>query len=81
MKANFKKAYQALRELGVPVFTNVDNRGNFSISAEDGYEWADYYTEARDWVFGVSPELESVLSAHGLWCEWENPGKLNVYQG
>lgn len=84
MKKTYKPAYQALKVLGVPVFTNEDHviLGNFSINAEDpaGLKWADYYYPGADWAFGVSPELEAVLSQFGLMCEWQNPGCLGVYE-
>lgn len=85
MKRPFIKAYNALKVLGVPVFVNEDHDrlGNFSINAEDpaGLKWADYYASASsDWVFGVSPELDAVLTQFGLMCEWINPGCLGVYE-
>lgn len=85
MKKPYIDAYQALKVMGVPVFTNEDHDrlGNFSINAEDpaGLRWADYYAPANhDWVFGVSPELDAVLAQFGLMCEWINPGCLGVYE-
>lgn len=83
MKKPYKQAYQALKVMGVPVFANEDNDrlGNFSINAEDpaGLRWADYYAQ-NAWIFGVSPELDAVLSQFGLMCEWINPGCLGVYE-
>jgi hypothetical protein len=77
-------AYNALKVLGVPMFTNEDNDrlGNFCISAEEphSHEWVNYYAEASDWVFGVNPALESVLKRYGLFAEWINPGCLGVYR-
>ena len=84
MKKPYKQAYQALKVLGVPVFTNEDHDrlGNFSINAEtsEGHRWADYYVSPQSWVFGVSPELEAVLAQFGLFAEWQNPGCLGVYE-
>ena len=84
MKKPYKQAYQALKVLGVPVFTNEDHDrlGNFSINAEtsESHRWCDYYISPPSWVFGVSPELEAVLSQFGLFAEWQNPGCLGVYE-
>lgn len=85
MKKSYKLAYQALKVMGVPVFTNEDHDrlGNFGINAEvpEGLRWANYYASAaHDWNFGVSPELETVLAQFGLMCEWVNPGCLAVYE-
>ena len=84
MKKPYSDAYNVLKIMGVPVFVNEDHDklGNFSINAEDpeGLRWADYYAPSQDWVFGVSPELEAVLSQFGLMCEWQNPGCLGVYE-
>jgi hypothetical protein len=84
MKKPYKQAYQALKVMGVPVFTNEDHDrlGNFSINAEtsEGHRWADYYVSPQSWVFGVSPELETVLNQFGLFAEWQNPGCLGVYE-
>jgi len=84
MKKPYKQAYQALKVMGVPVFTNEDHDrlGNFSINAEDleGLRWADYYVSRLDWNFGVSPELEAVLEQFGLFAEWQNPACLGVYE-
>lgn len=84
MKKPYKLAYQALKVMGVPVFTNADHDrlGNFGISAEDpaSHRWCDYYLHDDNWSFGVSPELETVLAQFGLMCEWVNPGCLAVYE-
>lgn len=83
MKPKFKKAFDALKKIGAPVFTNADNDqiGNFSISGEDNSDevWAEYYCPDFG-VFGVSQRIEDVLAKFGLMCEWQNPGKLNVYE-
>ena len=80
-KANFKKAEQALKAMGVPLYQRSD-MPNFGISAEDGdsYKWVDYYEGYRmDWDFGVHPDIDSTLRKFGLHCEWVNPGELGVY--
>lgn len=83
MKQPFLKAFNELKRIGAPVFTNKDNDrlGNFSISAEENYPepWAEYYNQGWG-LFGVSPRITAVLDKHGLFAEWEDPGKLNVYQ-
>ena len=84
MKKPYTAAYRALKVMGVPVFANEIHAklGNFSISAEEpsSAEWCDYYGSPYDWEFGVSPELEAVLSQFGLMCEWINAGCLGVYE-
>jgi hypothetical protein len=84
MKPQYKLAYQALKVMGVPVFTNEDNAklGNFYINGEapNSPEWADYYDAPRDWLFGVNPAIEDILGNFNLMCEWVNPGLLGVYE-
>lgn len=81
MKQPYTKAYNVLKIMGVPVFTNEDNDklGNFFISGEHGDEWADYYNAPPSWNFGVNPAVEDVLKQFGLFAEWVNPGCLGVY--
>jgi hypothetical protein len=84
MKRQYKLAYQALKVMGVPVFTNADNErlGNFFISAEAprSDEWVDYYMRDDSWAFGVNPAIDNVLGQFDLMCEWVNPGLLGVYE-
>jgi hypothetical protein len=82
MKANFRKAFNELKKMGVPVYEREDMNGRFQISAEepDSYLWANYYAYNRDgWDFGVNPTVDRVLKKHGLFSEWINPGELGVY--
>lgn len=83
MKAAHRKAYNELKKMGVPVFVNADHdaRGNFGISGEDPEScyWVNYYSMDPEWDFGVNPKIDAVLSKHGLFAEWQNPGSLNVY--
>jgi len=84
MKKQFKQAYDVLKVMGVPVFTNEDNDkpGNFSINAEDARsaDWCDYYGSPQDWDFGVNPAITTVLDQYDLMSEWQNPGCLGVYE-
>ena len=84
MKAKYRKAYNVLKVMGVPVFTNADNDrlGNFFIDGEArrSDEWADYYSGRLNWIFGVNPAVSEVLDQFGLMCEWVNPGLLGVYE-
>lgn len=82
MKAPYKKAFQALQALHVPMYLRDDTKAGFVISAEDptSYQWADYYSRRDDWNFGVNPRLDAELRRFGLFCEWMNPGELHVYQ-
>ena len=81
MKRNFRLAFNALTKLGVPVRERDDT---FWISAEDSesYRFCDYYDGYRipDWEFGVSPVITETLRKYDLWCEWQNPAQLNVYE-
>jgi len=83
MKHPYIDAYNVLKIMGVPVFTNEDNDklGNFFIGGEDAesYKWADYYVQQDGWEFGVNPAIGEVLDKFGLMCEWINPGYLGVY--
>jgi hypothetical protein len=84
MKRKYIKAFNALKKLGVPVYERDDMDGRFQISAEDpeSYKWADYYDGylQPNWVFGVNPKIDAVLSKCGLFAEWINPGELGVYE-
>lgn len=84
MKRNIRKAYTALKKLGVPVYEGGwnGNDDTFRISAEENYDeiWADYYmmTDGGGYEFGVHPKINEVLSKNGLFAEWCNPGVLDV---
>ena len=83
MKGNFKKAYDKLKALGVPLFERNDRPGTFLISAEDedSYKWVDYYNEyGRFPDFGCHAKIRETLEPLGLYVEWENPGCLVVYE-
>lgn len=82
-KRVFGKAFRDLEKRGVPVYKHVDDRGNFSISAEDEDSdlWVNYYASGvPGWDCGVSDRLTKVLDSHGLYAEWVNPGRLAVYE-
>lgn len=87
MKTNAKKAFEALKKIGVPVNENKwtnDESEHFTISGEDNYPeiWADYYNEynlgSTD-DFGVSLKINKILDKFGLFAEWYNPGVLCVF--
>lgn len=82
MKANYRNAYAELKKMGCPVIKGGDDgEDTFRISGESNYDeiWADYY--AYDFgVFGVNPEVVSVLEDHGLFAEWINPSVCGVYE-
>lgn len=84
MKRQYRLAYNALEKLGVPVYERDDMNGRFQISAEepDSYKWLDFYEGDRmpDWIFGVHPKIDEVLSKYGLRSEWINAGELGVYE-
>jgi len=78
MKRNYRKAYNALKKIGAPVFERYDHPDRFLLSAEENYtrNWADYWSE-----FGadVDPEVEEICRKNGIYLEWENPGCLIAY--
>ncbi len=86
MKREYIKAFNTLKKLGCPVYEHPDDRGNFSIDleapTEAGITWADYYDGYMipGWDFGINPEITKVLDNQGLFAEWQNPGRLVVYQ-
>jgi len=84
MRANYRRAFNALQKIGVPVFVHSDAEDRFDISAEEAnsYQFVDYYDGYRmpDWEFGVSPEIINVLRKYGLFAEWMNPGHLRVFE-
>jgi len=86
MQQKFKAAYTTLKKMGVPVIEGGwDGEDTFRISGEDNHNqvWADYYEEYCSepaYVFGVKKEINDVLEARGLMCEWINPGVLGVYE-
>ena len=83
MQRKYIKAFNTLKKMGVPVYVHANDAGNFSISSEEpeSLQWADYYTMNREWLFGVHPDVDTVLRKQGLYAEWVNPGRLSVYIG
>jgi len=86
MKTNAKKAFEALKKLGAPVYEGRDWSGEyFILSAEEWGNgeviWADYWDGMNipGWLFGVNPKVTKVLDKFGLVAEWINPGVLGVY--
>ena len=50
--------------------------------ADDGMEWADYYSEDYQEVyseFGVHKQIMRILGDNDLYAEWNNPGVLAVF--
>jgi len=82
MKQQYIAPFNALKKMGVPVYVRDDMDGRFQISAEEenSSDWADYYSRPSDWAFGINPKIDAVLSKHGLFAEWINPGELGVYR-
>lgn len=83
MNKAYTKAFNALQKLGCPVFVHSDAPNRFDISAEESNsdEWASFYNgDHSDWIFGVNPKVNEILSKHGLFAEWMNPGHLRVYE-
>ena len=84
MNRKYKPAYQALKVMGVPVFTNTDSDelGSFFIDGEarNSDLWLNYHFPPPEFIFGVHPAVESLLAQFGLRCEWVNPSLLGVYE-
>lgn len=85
LETRAKRAFNKLKEMGAPVMHFGEGWGGralFAISGEanDDEIWADYYRYNSDkYPFGVNPKVEKVLSQYGLYCEWCNPGVLDVF--
>jgi hypothetical protein len=83
MKRNFRTAFNRLQKLGVPVHETNDGE-SFWISAEEtgSHNWVDYYDghNIPEWEFGVSNKITELLRGLGLFAEWQNPAKLNVWE-
>lgn len=88
MKQAQRRAYNALKKIGVPVFErdDLEQHGTFGISAEENYDtlWADYYETAHldnhyNYQFGVHPKITTILDKYDLHAEWDNPGCLSVW--
>jgi hypothetical protein len=84
MNKPFSDAYNVLKVMGVPVFTNADNDrlGNFFIDGEARSSdlWINYHFSPPHWDFGVNPAIDTVLRSFGLMAEWVNPSLLGVYE-
>ena len=81
MKKEARKAYTELKAINAPVFINTDHTGHFGISgesAEDDAPIVDYYSPEYG-EFGVDQDICDILSRYDLFCEWANPGWLEVY--
>lgn len=55
------------------------------VSMLDGETWTDsfvidYYGEYRGGYSWIDPRLEKYLKGQGLFCEWENPACVIVYE-
>ena len=83
MKRAQRFAFNELKKMGVPVFERSDYPDTFLISAEqsNSSDWAYYYSERPDWIFGVNPLIDKALRKRGLFAEWETPGALIVFEG
>ena len=86
MKANARRAYNALKKAGAPVFIRDDgpNSAHFHVSGEEGGKsenWVDYWNEAAARWGGdtVNPKLTEILAEHGLFGEWETAGSVAVW--
>lgn len=87
MKAHARKAFNALKKIGAPVFVRDESEScHFVISGEDNCKktWADYWLtadglEPEGFRFGVCPEINEILDKYRLFCEWETAGSLCVY--
>jgi hypothetical protein len=82
MQQPYIEAFNVLKIMGVPVFTNADNakHGNFFIDGEarNSDLWISYHFPFPHWEFGVNPTLGEVLDQFGLMAEWVNPGLVAV---
>lgn len=87
MKKNARLAFNALKKMGCPVYEGTwdGDEDYFRISGENNYDeiWADYWFMGRGAVegldeFGVSNKINAVLDKYRLYCEWANPGVLDV---
>lgn len=79
MKRNARKAYNALKKIGVPVLDPRLGWGgesaHFAISGEAGaYEHLGYYEN-----YWGGDALNKILRDNGLYFEWENAGVAVVY--
>jgi hypothetical protein len=88
MKRNARSAYNKLKALGVPMYIHEGESYHFLISAEENYDtvWANYYAMTDGVLyyddlddFGVNEKINAILDKHDLFCEWQNPGALGVY--
>ncbi len=92
MKRNARKAFNALKAMGAPVYDRHEYGCQFVLGAErqtnDSPLFADYYQEEiREHVkdgkvinaWGVRQDVRDVLDANGLWDEWINAGMTGIY--
>ena len=57
--------------------------GDGSDIASDGRRLFDYYCregDQEDYIFGVHPEINALLEAHGWWFEWYDCGTLMAHK-
>ena len=78
MHRPYRKAYNQLLALGVPVSDEQwESDAPFCICVESNV-WADYYNKARG-LFGVDRKVTDILQASGLFAEWKNPEVINCW--
>jgi len=85
MKAQHRKAFNALTKLGVPL-REVGDHFNIDLEQPSQELWASYYDAValeignNEWIFGINPKIHNTLRKHGLHAEWINAGEIGVYE-
>ena len=79
MKRQYRKAYNQLLALGVPVSDEqFASDAPFVIYVESS-TWANYWD--KSWgMFGISHKVHDILRANGLFAEWANPELINCWE-
>ena len=70
---------QLHEKFGVKVLSTMGTDSRIVADGTNGTDHLSYYDNDPTFIFGVSPELQAFIDAHGWECEWENSEVLNLY--
>ena len=72
---------QLREKFGVNIMSTMGTSSALLADGANGTDYLDYYDTNAGWVFGVNPELQAFIDAHGWECEWRNSEVLDLYPG
>lgn len=69
-----------LEEHGLQIIYSVDSNDRFiKVNGETGDYRINYWSENPEYVFGIHPDLDALVTENGWFFEWQDPGTLMCY--